>query len=74
MEVRLSDQIDGCCASPERRVDEVEQKSEECLISLEMARTEIEQGWVEFEKQFGDLHLEVNRLNRFLELENMENP
>jgi hypothetical protein len=55
-------------------VDEVEQKYEECLISLEMARTEIEQGWVEFEKQFGDLHLEVNRLNRFLELENMENP
>jgi hypothetical protein len=57
----------------EHRVAEVEQHAEERLISLEMARKEVESGYADLEKQFGDLKLEVNRINRFLECENMNN-
>jgi hypothetical protein len=55
-------------------VHEVEQCSEERLVSLEMARAEAESSRVDLEKQFGDLKLEVNRINRFFERETMGDP
>jgi hypothetical protein len=39
-----------------------------------MARSEVEQGQAELRKQLDGLKLEVNRLNWFLERENMSNP
>jgi hypothetical protein len=36
-----------------------------------MAHAEAEASWVDMEQQFGDLKLEVNRINRFFERENM---
>jgi hypothetical protein len=39
-----------------------------------MAQTEAETGRVEMEKQFDGLKLEVHRINRFLEHENLVNP
>jgi hypothetical protein len=47
---------------------------EEQFVSLEMARSEVEQGQAELRKQLDGLKLEVNRLNWFLERENMSNP
>jgi hypothetical protein len=72
MEIRLGDRIVGCYVGLERHVVEVEHRSEECFISLEMARTEAESSHVTLEKEFDGLKLEVNRLNGFLERENLE--
>jgi hypothetical protein len=47
--------------------------AEERFVSLEMARSEVEQSQAELGKQFVGLKLEVNRLNRFLERENISN-
>jgi hypothetical protein len=52
----------------------VEKCSEERLNSLEMARAKAEVSQVDMEQQFGDLKLEVNRINRFIECENMGDP
>jgi hypothetical protein len=71
MEVCLKDTIEGRCSGFEQRIHEAEQRSEECLILLEMARVEAESIRVDLEKQFEDLKLEVNR---FFEHENMGDP
>jgi hypothetical protein len=71
MEARLDDQIDDRCGSLERRVEEVEQRTEERLVSLEMARTKTEMGHADLPKQFDSLKLEVNCLNRFIERETL---
>jgi hypothetical protein len=71
MEARLKDTIEGRCSGFEQRIHEAEQRSEECLILLEMARVEAESIRVDLEKQFEDLKLEVNR---FFEHENMGDP
>jgi hypothetical protein len=42
-ETRLEDRIEGRCSGLEDRVAASEQRSEERLISLEMARSEVEQ-------------------------------
>jgi hypothetical protein len=52
MEARLKDSIEGCCGGLDRRVDDVEPKTEARLISLEMARTEVETGHIDLEEQF----------------------
>jgi hypothetical protein len=71
MEARLREKIEGCCSSLQKRVEDVDQRAEERFISLEMARAEAER--VATEKQVGDLMLEVSRLNRFMEQENLAN-
>jgi hypothetical protein len=71
MEVRLKDTIEGRCSGFEQRIHEAEQRSEECLILLEMARVEAESIRMDLEKQFEDLKLEVNH---FFEHENMGDP
>jgi hypothetical protein len=73
MESRLGDCIEGRCDGLERRVAEAEQRSEERFISLEMARVEVEQGHTALEKQFDGLRLEVHRMNRLLEHDNLAN-
>jgi hypothetical protein len=73
MESRLGDCIEGRCDGLERRVAEAEQRSKECFISLEMARAEVEQGHTALEKQFDGLRLEVHRMNRLLEHDNLAN-
>jgi hypothetical protein len=72
MESRLSDRIDGRCGGLERRVADVEQKAEERFIALEMLRIELDSGRAEIERQFDGLKLEVHRMNRLLEHENLE--
>jgi hypothetical protein len=42
MELRLGDKIEGRCIRLQRRMAESEQCAEECLISLEMTRSESE--------------------------------
>lgn len=60
-------QTSGRCDALECRVDESEQKTEACLISLEMDHDEIE-GWKPImEKRLENLALEVQRANRFME-------
>jgi hypothetical protein len=71
MESHLGDRIEGRCGDLENRVAASEQRAEERLISLEMARSEVEQGHAAMEKQFDGLRLEVHRMNRFFERENM---
>jgi hypothetical protein len=66
MEARLGDRIDGQCCSLERCVEEVEQKIEERLISLEMSHMEVEMGHADLAKQFDSLKSEVICLNRFI--------
>jgi hypothetical protein len=72
MEARLSEKIEGRCEGLERRVAEAEQCNEERLISLEMARTESESGWVDMEKRVDGLKMEIHHFNLFLEHENPE--
>jgi hypothetical protein len=74
MVTRLGEKIEESCGGLEGRVALSEQRAEEGFVSLEMARFEVEQGQEELGKQFDGLKLEVNRLNRFLERENMSNP
>jgi hypothetical protein len=75
MEARLGEKIEGRCGGGlDTRVLEVEQKAEERYISLELFRTESEMGRATLESQFRDLKLEVNRLNRFMEHENLGDP
>jgi hypothetical protein len=73
METWLGDRIEGCCSGIECCVVESEQHAKESPISLEMARTEANQGRSVMEKQFDDLKLEVHRMNRLLERDNMVN-
>jgi hypothetical protein len=73
METRLGNHIEGCCVGLEQRMTKVEQRADECLISLEMACTESETGRAAIEKQFDGLKLEVHRINHFLEKESMVN-
>jgi hypothetical protein len=54
-----------------RRVAEIEQQTEERHIALEMSRTEAETGPTEIQKRVDDVRLEVARLNRFHEHEQM---
>jgi hypothetical protein len=42
--------IEGRCGGLEHRVLEVEQKTEEHLVSLEMVRTDVEMGHANLEK------------------------
>jgi hypothetical protein len=70
MEEHLGDRINGRYGGLERWVTEGEQKAE---IALEMSHTELESGRVDMVKNFDDLKLEVNRINRFLKRENMSN-
>jgi hypothetical protein len=74
MKARLFERIDGRWSGLEQRVINIEQLSEERLISLEMSRTEAAAERVDMEKPLGDLKLEVGRINRFLERESMANP
>jgi hypothetical protein len=71
MEARLNEKIKGHCSTLEKCINDVDQHFEEWLISLEMARAEVEADRVAMDKQFGDLKLEVDHLNLFLERENM---
>jgi hypothetical protein len=50
MEGCLGEKIDGRCGPLEQHVAEVEQCVEECLVSLEMFRMEVEAERVEMEK------------------------
>jgi hypothetical protein len=65
--------IEGRCGGLNCHVDDIEQKTEERLVSLEMARTEVEMGRADLEKQFDGLRLELGRLNRFMERESLAN-
>jgi hypothetical protein len=67
MEVHLGEKIEGRCIGLEQRVIEGEQRAEERIISLKMARTEAEASRAALEKQFDDLRLEVHHVNRFME-------
>jgi hypothetical protein len=71
MELCLGEKIGSRCAGVERRVAEIEQQTEECRIALEMSRTEAETGPAEIQKRVDDVRLEVARLNRFHEHEQM---
>jgi hypothetical protein len=71
MESRLGEKIKGRCEALKKHVLDGEQCSEERFISLEMFHAETESERAEMDKQFGGLKLEVNRINRFLERENM---
>jgi hypothetical protein len=73
MEARLKDTIEGHYGGLDRRVDAIEQKTDEHLVSLEMARTKVEMGRADLEKQFDGLHLELGRLNQFMERESLVN-
>jgi hypothetical protein len=73
MEARLKDSIEGCCGGLDRRVDDVEPKTEARLISLEMARTEVETGHTDLEEQFEGLCLELGHLNQLMERESLAN-
>jgi hypothetical protein len=55
VESRLDDRIEGHCSGLERLITEMEQRSEECFITLEMAHAESEQGRTVLEKQFDGL-------------------
>jgi anion-transporting ArsA/GET3 family ATPase len=74
MELRLTDTIEGRCSGLERYVMEVEHHSEERLVSLEMARTEVETGRTALEKHVDGLKLEVYRVNRFFKRETLAHP
>jgi hypothetical protein len=71
MGAQLGEKIEGHCTSLEQQVSEVEQRLEERLTSLEMARSKSEQGHVALEKQFDGLRLEVGRMIHLLEHENL---
>jgi hypothetical protein len=71
LESRLDDRIEGHCSRLECRAMEMEQRSEERLITLEMARVESEQGRAALLKQFDGLRLEVHHMNRLLERDTM---
>jgi hypothetical protein len=71
IKTQLSEKIEGHCSGLEKCVGDLDQRSEERFISLEMARTEVETERVDMDKQFTSLKLEVGRINRFLERENL---
>jgi uncharacterized coiled-coil protein SlyX len=73
MVARLGERIDDRCGGLECRVEQLEQRAEERLVSLEMSRAEMEAGCTELEKQVDGLKLEVNRVNRFFKRETMAN-
>jgi hypothetical protein len=73
METQLGDHIEGRCTGLERCVAEMEQRTEECLVSLEMARSKSKQGRAHLEKQFDGLKLKVHHMNRLLECETLAN-
>jgi hypothetical protein len=68
----LSERIEDRCGGLEDRVERSEQHAEERIISLEMARTELESGRADLTKHVEDLQLKVNRVNHFFEREHME--
>jgi hypothetical protein len=51
----------------------VEQRSEECFVSLEMSCVEADADRAKLGKQFDGLRLEVHRINWFMERETLEN-
>jgi hypothetical protein len=69
----LGEKVEGCCDRLDTRVDVVEQRFKERFIALEMARTEADVELVDQGKHVTDLKLEVTRLNRFMERENLTN-
>jgi hypothetical protein len=73
MEVRLMEKIEGCCSTLEQPVVDVEQRSEECFVSLEMSCVEADADRAKLGKQFDGLRLEVHRINWFMERETLEN-
>jgi SMC interacting uncharacterized protein involved in chromosome segregation len=73
IETRLSEKIEGHYGGLEKCVSDLDQRLEEHFISLEMARTEVEMERADMDKQFTGLKLEVGRINRFLERENLVN-
>jgi hypothetical protein len=73
MESCLEDKIEGRCGGFEHQVDESEHRAEKRLVSLEMARTELEVGRADLEKRIDNLALEVNRVNRLFEHEHVLN-
>jgi hypothetical protein len=74
MEVWLSDYIEGYCQGIERRMADSEQRVEERLVSLEMARIESKSGCAEIEKWVEGLKLEVHHVGRFLKRGNLGDP
>jgi hypothetical protein len=74
MEVRLGDCIEGCCHGIERRMADAEQRVEERLVLLEMARTELETDCTKIEKRMEGLKLEVHRVGCFLEHGSLGDP
>jgi hypothetical protein len=62
IETRITDNVSCLCSEVECRVAEGEQKTEACLVSLEMAQSETEAAQVDLQRQFGELKLEINRL------------
>jgi hypothetical protein len=73
MVARLGERIEDRCSGLENRVESAEQRAEERLISLEMARVESKAGRADMEKRFDGLKLEVLCINKFMERESMEN-
>jgi hypothetical protein len=73
MEVCLTETIEGRCGGLERRVINYEQRNEERIISLEMARSEAETDCINTDKRIDDLKLEVHCINRLLERETLDN-
>jgi hypothetical protein len=73
-EERLDDRIEGRCQGIEHRMADSEQRVEERLILLEMARMESEMGRTEIEKQVEGLKLKGHHVGRFLERENLGDP
>jgi hypothetical protein len=63
--------MEGHCNGLDHCVDDIEQKTEERLVSPEMVHTEVETGRAGLEKQFNRLQLEVGRL---MERESLMNP
>jgi hypothetical protein len=72
MEARLTDRMEGCRSSLERWVIDSEQRNEEHLISLEMARSKAETGRIEIKKHVDGLKLKVHCINRLLERETLD--
>jgi hypothetical protein len=73
MKVCLMEKIEVGCSTLEQRVVDVEQCPEECYVSLEMSRVEVDADWVVLGKQFVGLRLEVHHIDRFMERETLEN-
>jgi hypothetical protein len=68
-----SERIVGRNSGLQQRVVDVEQRSEERFILLEMTCTEANAEHVEMDKQMGSLKLKVGCIDRFLERESMAN-